>query len=79
MIIVEVDDKKYMIKNANSVSDGPLKEFIEDCIYIVMQQYKGPSDGFIEPYLYIHLGEFKSIKLISCDFKPPKDAEQTIY
>ena len=79
MIIVEVGGKKYTIKNANSVSDGPLREFLEDCIYIAMTHYRGPSDGFAEPFLYIHLGKFKSIKLISCDFKPPKHDKNILY
>ena len=78
-IVVEVNGRRYSIDGSFSVSEGPAKEFIEHCIEIAQDYYKGPSNGFVIPNLYMNLGRFKSIKLISVDWKPPKNSKDAIY
>ena len=79
MITVEVNGKRYTITDCRIVSEGEAKEYIEDCIWVETHPFPRPSEGFLERVLYGRLSRYKSIKVISCDFKPPKDAEQTIY
>lgn len=78
MITIQVGDETYTIKNCSVVSDGKLKRFVEDCIWVAMTEFNDPADGFAEPWLYMRLARFKSIKPVSCDFTPPKD-DDIIY
>lgn len=79
MITVEVKGKRYTITKCSIVSEGEAKEYLEECVKLASNEHRSPSYGFREPWVYGYLAEFKDIKLISCDFKPPKDAEQTVY
>lgn len=79
MITIKVGEEVYTIKDCRTVSDGKLKQFVEDCIWVAMMEFNDPADGFAEPWLYMRLSRFKSIKPISCDFKPPKQEKDTVY
>ena len=77
MIKLKIDNEEYTINKDFSVSNGKYKSFIENCIEMIRFDYR-VSCGYFEPYLYIHLGDFKMINLISIDFSPPDD-DNLIY
>ena len=74
MIVVKVKDKEYTIYKDYSVSDGEYKFFIEHCIQMIRFDYK-VWKGFFPRYLYIKLGAFKSIELVSLDYTPPNNPD----
>ena len=79
MITVEVKGKRYTITKCSIVSEGEAKEYLEECVNLASKAHRSPANGFREPWMYMHLGEFKDIKLISCDFKPPEHKSEVIY
>lgn len=70
MIKLKVKETEYTISQDLIVSSGPAKEYIEDCINLIRSDYK-LWHGFFEPYLYVSLYNFKSIQLVSIDYKKP--------
>ena len=78
MIVLKINQEKYIIDNNLSISEGKYKKFLKSCIDTIWFDYK-VSDGFFEPYLYTKLSEVKMIELISCDFVPPKHNENIFY
>ena len=77
MIKLKINNEEYTINRDFSVSGGKYKEFIENCIEMIRFDYRA-SCGCFEPYLYIHLGDFKTIELVSINFSPP-DNDNFIY
>lgn len=75
MIIVNVNGEEHRIENGNVVSDGKYKHVVEHCVEMLCSDYKA-SDGFLEPYLFLKLSEFKSIKVVSTDFKFQKNRKE---
>lgn len=78
MITVDVAGKEYTIKQCHIVSDGPAKEYLEDCVYVAMKEYRDPADGFAEPFLFTKLASFRSIKPKKIEFKK-QSKEDLIY
>ena len=76
MIKLKIDNEEYTINRDFSVSSGKYKEFIENCIEMIRFDYR-VSCGYFEPYLYIHLGDFKMIELVSLNYTPPDDKNLT--
>ena len=74
MIIVKINQEKYFIDNNLFVSEGKYKKFLKSCVDTIWFDYK-VSDGFFEPNLYIKLGKYKMIELVSCDFVPPEESD----
>lgn len=70
MIVLKINQEKYIIDNNLSISEGKYKKFLKSCIDTIWFDYKD-SDGFFEPNLYLKLGKYKIIELVSCDFVLP--------
>ena len=79
MIVLKVDGEEYTIRKDKTVSEGKYKHYIETAIEMILFDYRGPSDGFWPPYLYLRLSEFKMIELVSLDFTFPPDDPYIIY
>ena len=75
MIVVKINQERYFINRDLSISEGTYKKFLKSCVDTIWFDYK-VQDGFFEPNLYIKLGKYKMIELVTCDFVPPENRDE---